>query len=134
MVHKTSWPGNLQNIITLKCRALTKVVAGLNFYNHSILKGSLIWRKKRCKFLKIQRKKILPSVFYNKHRWSLLISNGLLWILKKTNNQSNQKIVDIMSYEIYTHRDTDTLTHMYIYHCFIWLSKPTSVSVLTSKV
>ena len=116
-------------------------VGGLAFYNHSILKGSLIWRKKRWKFLKLQRKKTFTSVFWNKHRSSLLTSKGLLWILTKTNNQSNEKIVDIMSYKTYTHTHLHTHTHthtqthththihMYVYHFFISLSKPTSVSV-----
>ena len=42
-------------------------------------------------------------------------SNEFLWILTKTNNQSNKKIVDIiMSYRIYIHTDTQTHTHVYI--------------------
>ena len=71
-------------------------------------------------------------------------------MLRKTNNQLNQKLVNIMTYIKYIHTDTDTgtdahtrarthahthtHTHMYTYHCFISLSRPTSVSVLTSKV
>ena len=51
-------------------------------------------------------------------------------MLIKTSNQSNQKIVKIMNYKVYTHMQR----YMYVYHCFILLSKSTSVSVLASKV
>ena len=64
----------MQRITTLQCQALTKGVAGLIFYNHSALKGSLIWRKKRWKILKLQRKKTFTSVLQIKHCSSLLTS------------------------------------------------------------
>ena len=60
----------------------------------------------------------------------LLTSNELLLMLTKTKNHFNQKIVNVMTYKVHTHRRT----HMYIYHCFRLLSKSASVSVLTTKV
>ena len=69
---------------------------------------------------------------FRKQKSPLLTSNELLLMLTKTNNQSKQKIKNIMTYKVYTHRCTHT--HMYIYHCFILLSKSMSVSVLASTV
>ena len=46
----------------------------------------------------------------------LLTSNELLWKLTKTANQSNQKMVNKMTYKVYTHRHT----HRYIYNTHIY--------------
>ena len=96
-------------------RSYKLFVAGLTFYDHLPLKGSSIWKKKGWKFLKL-------------YHSSLLTSNELLRMLTKTNNQCNEKIVNIMSYKVYIH------IRMYIYHYFISLSMSTAVSLLTSKV
>ena len=68
---------------------------------------------------------------FRRQKSSFLTLNELLWMLTKSNNQSNQKIVNIITYKVYT----DRYTHMYIYmHWFISRPKSTPVSVLTRKV
>ena len=110
-------------------RSYNFFVANLNFYNDSTLKESLIWREKRWTFFRLQRKKTLASVFWNKHQSALLTSNELLCILTKANNQFNEKMADTMFYKICTYIHTHTHTCIYTILLYITIKAKVCFSI-----
>ena len=71
---------------------------------------------------------------FRKQKSPLLTSNELLLMLTKTNNQSKQKIKNIMTYKVYTHRRTHTYVYIPFFHITIKVNVCFSINIYSAEI